>query len=78
MQMLRAAGFVHVEEVAATAEYLQTLRSKVAARNRHARALRRAIGEAEFTRVLTEQQQAIAAVEAGVRRRSLFVGRLGP
>jgi len=77
-EMLRAAAFVDIEEVDSTAEYLHTLRAWIAARKRRARALRRAIGEAEFTRIITENEQAVAAVQAGVRRRSLFVGRIGP
>ena len=77
-EMLRAGGFVDMKEVDSTAEYLHTLQAWIAARERRARALRRAIGEAEFTRIITENEQAVAAVQAGVRRRSLFVGRIGP
>lgn len=77
-QMLREAGFVDIRAADATPQYMETLRSWIAARIRHAKALRSAIGNGELTQLLAEHTRALAAVEAGLRRRALFTARRAP
>lgn len=77
-QMLKEAGFVDIRAADATPQYMETLRSWIAARTRHAKALRSAIGNGELTQLLAEHTRAVVAVEAGLRRRALFTARRAP
>ncbi|MCH7811527.1 MAG: hypothetical protein IH958_02755 [Chloroflexi bacterium] len=71
--LLRSAGFVQIAERDATEEYLRFTRDLLDASERHAKALRESIGEAAFAQRLSQRRAAIAATEAGLLRRSLFV-----
>lgn len=71
--LLASAGFVEASEADVTDEFLKIARRWLEARKRHAAGLREALGEPEFLRGQTESQATIAAIEAGLLRRSLFV-----
>jgi len=73
--MLASAGFADISETDVTDEFLEIARRWFDARKRRASELKAAIGESEFLRSQTESQATIAAIEAGLLRRSLFVAR---
>jgi len=74
-EMLASAGFVEVSETDVTAEFLEIARRWFEARERRADDLKKALGEDEFLRGQTESRGTIAAIEAGLLKRSLFVAR---
>ncbi len=71
--LLRAAGFVDIEELDLTPEFLRIARAWREALSRHADALRRAEGVPEFEQRVRENRARVAAIEAGLLRRSLFL-----
>ena len=71
--LLRSAGFVGVEEMDVTDEYLRIARAWLAANETHAALVRQSEGEAEFTVRQAERRLRIQAIENGLLRRSLFV-----
>jgi len=74
-ELLNAAGFVDIQEMDFTDEYLRVTRQWGISRQRHADALRRAEGEASFEQSAKENRSAAAAIEAKLLRRSLFVAQ---
>ncbi len=76
-ELLRSAGFVDISETDLTAEFLRITRERLAARERHAAALRRSEGEPQFEQKQAEDRAQIKAIEAGLLRRSLFVAERG-
>lgn len=72
--LLRSAGFVELDEVDVTAAYLDTARAWL----RHGQEFEAELAALEpngaFTDKLTRRRAAIAAIEAGLLRRSLFFG----
>lgn len=78
LPLLRSAGFADISETDVTAEFLRVARTYLEARRRHADELRRSEGEAEFDRMQGERRDRIAAIEAGLIRRSLFIARRPP
>ncbi len=70
--LLRAAGFVDIDQLDLTAQFLSTTRSWLQARLRHADALRRVEGP-DCDQRIRENRSAIRAIEQGLLRRSLFV-----
>ncbi len=73
--LLRAAGFVDIEELDLTPEFLRIARAWRQALGRHAEALREAEGVPEFEQRVRENRARVAAIEAGLLRRSLFLAR---
>ncbi len=71
--MMRAAGLVRAAETDVTDEFLRIARGLLEARERYAPELRESEGESEFARAQFERRAAVAAIEAGLLRRSLFV-----
>jgi hypothetical protein len=71
--MLYSAGFVEISETDVTGEFVSVSRSLLEARQRYADPLRRAEGQSEFAERQTKSRGNIAAAEAGLLRRSLFV-----
>lgn len=71
--MLRSAGFRHVEETDVTEEFLITARAWYEGRERYADELRAADGHAAFEERQHDSRLQIEAIEAGLLRRSLFV-----
>ncbi|HEU4759487.1 MAG TPA: hypothetical protein VFT91_05835 [Dehalococcoidia bacterium] len=73
--LLRSAGFVEIEELDLTDEFLRVARAWLAARSRRAAELRQAEGAEEFEQRLRESRAGVRAIEAGLIRRALFVAR---
>jgi hypothetical protein len=77
-ELLAAAGFVDVEEIDFTGEFLQTVRRWL----RHARelepGLRRTLGDEAFDEQFTNRTDMLVAIEAGLLKRSLLVGAAPP
>lgn len=71
--LLRSAGFVNIEETDVTDEYLHVERALHEANERHARSLRKSLGEAKFEEAQSNRKAALLGIEGGVLRRSLFV-----
>lgn len=69
---LQAAGFVDVEEIDLTAEFLATARRAVEFQRRFERELREANGDAGYEEDLADQEGIVAAVDEGLLRRSLL------
>jgi cyclopropane fatty-acyl-phospholipid synthase-like methyltransferase len=69
---LRRYGFIDVREIDVTSDYLETARAWRAARIRHRDELRPVDPEVYDER-LDKGEQAIAAIEAGLLRRTLHV-----
>lgn len=74
-ELLRRAGFRGIEEIDLTGEFLEVCRALVRARERHAEELSRLQGEAKFNEQMKRNRLAVAAVEAGLLRRALFIAR---
>ena len=73
--LLRSAGFVDIEEVNVSEEFLRTARGWYEARQRHASEMRKLEGDAEFAQNQAWRKRRLPAIEAGLLRRSLFVAR---
>ncbi len=73
--LLRAAGFVPLEEADLTGEFLRVARAWLESRLRHAEALRKAEGSEDFETRLKDSRLGVGAIEAGLHRRALFVAR---
>ncbi len=73
--LLRTAGFTRIRETDVSAEYLRVQRALLAANDRHARGLRRALGVTDFDERQARRRRTIRALEAGERRRSLLVAQ---
>jgi hypothetical protein len=73
--LLRSAGFGDVEERDRTADYLATASRKLDVADRHTGAMIELLGRRAFDEMQAERRLAIAAIEAGLLRRALFVAR---
>lgn len=73
--MLRSAGFVQIVEMNVTAEYLRTARGWLEARQRHAAELRQSEGDSQFEEKQMQDRAQVKAIQEGLLRRSLFVGK---
>lgn len=71
-ELVRAAGFVEIEEVDVTEEFARTARGWYEARERHAADMRELEGEAEFAQGQAGRKERLEFIEAGWLRRSLF------
>jgi cyclopropane fatty-acyl-phospholipid synthase-like methyltransferase len=76
--LLRSAGFADVEEHDVTPDYLATARRKLEESDRCAAGLVEALGRQEFEETQARRRRAIAAIEAGLLRRSVFVAGRPP
>ena len=73
--LLRRAGFRGVQETDVTREFVETARAWGASRHRHEPAIRKTIGDARFEEVQADSRTMLAAIEEGLLRRGLFVGK---
>ncbi|MCP4380379.1 MAG: hypothetical protein GY798_02990 [Hyphomicrobiales bacterium] len=74
-EMTERAGFVDHAERDVTAEYLVTLRAKVAAEALVTDELERLYGPEEYSQTMQNRRHSLDAIEAGHLRRSLVVCR---
>ena len=74
-EVTERAGFVDHFERDVTAEYLLTLRAKVAAEGLVVDDLERLYGADEYVETMRNRQASLEAIEAGLLRRSLVVCR---
>ena len=72
--LLRSAGFIELDEVDVTAAYLDTARGWLQYGQEFAADLAALEPPGAFADKLARRREAIAAIEAGLLRRSLFVG----
>lgn len=73
--LLRSAGFVEVDERDITADYFATATRKLAVAEQFADEMTEMLGRDEYDEMQAERRLAIAAIEGGLLRRSLFVAR---
>ncbi len=73
--MLQSAGFVHIDEIDVTVDYLSVARALLEARERHSEELRKAHSDTFAAQKQQEDRTRLEAIEAGLLRRSLFVAR---
>jgi hypothetical protein len=71
--MLQSAGFTSIREHDVTPEFLRIAQAWVAANQRHARAMRAWQGAVDFEQSVAEPRDGVAAIEAGLRRRMIYV-----
>ncbi len=74
-QLLEAAGFDAVAETDASGEYQRVNDARHDARDRHAAGLRAVMGDEVFASYQAENRRLALALEDGILRRGLFVGR---
>jgi len=73
--LLRSAGFVEIEEVDRTADYLSTAARKLEVAEQFAEAMIQMLGRERYDEMQAERRLAVAAIESGLLRRALFVAR---
>jgi ubiquinone/menaquinone biosynthesis C-methylase UbiE len=73
--LLRSVGFVDVEERDLTVDYLVTVSRKLEVAEQFAGDMIEMLGRQEYERRQAERRLAIAAIEAGLLRRCLFLAR---
>jgi cyclopropane fatty-acyl-phospholipid synthase-like methyltransferase len=73
--LLRSAGFVEIEEVDRTADYLSTAARKLEVAEQFAEAMIQMLGREPYDEMQAERRLAVAAIESGLLRRALFVAR---
>jgi SAM-dependent methyltransferase len=76
--LLDQSGWCLQERADLTAEFLQSMRTELEGMQERADALAKVLGPGEFTERTKHRQATIAAVDAGLLRRELFVARAGP
>ena len=75
--LLDQSGWCLQERVDLTAEFLQSMRTDLEGMQERADALAKVLGADELTERIGHRQATIAAVDAGLLRRELFVARPG-
>lgn len=75
-RLLHSAGFAEISHEDLTDAFLRTARAWLEVSDRHADDLAEFEGHQSFDERQAGRRQLIAAVEAGVLRRSLYVGRV--
>src|SRR5260370_32372378 len=75
--LLDQSGWCLQERTDLTAEFLQSMRTELESMQCRADALAKVLGSGEFTERTKRRQATIAAVNAGLLRRELFVARAG-
>jgi cyclopropane fatty-acyl-phospholipid synthase-like methyltransferase len=73
--LLRSAGFIDVEERDLTAEYYTTATRKLEVADHFAEGMIEMLGHKQYDDMQAERTSAVAAIEGGLLRRSLFVAR---
>jgi cyclopropane fatty-acyl-phospholipid synthase-like methyltransferase len=73
--LLRSAGFAEIDERDLTADYLATAARKLEVAEQFAGDMIGMLGRREYEEMQAERRLAIAAIEGGLLRRSLFVAR---
>jgi hypothetical protein len=76
--LLRAAGFVQIEEVDFTAEFLETARRWLRFSQEFERALRESLGNQVFDQQSADRKGMVAAIEEQLLARALFVAAAAP
>ena len=71
--LLHSAGFVHVREKDVTRDYLRAARGYLRANDRHSADLQAVEGVDRFEQRQGERRNQIAAIQAGLLRRGLFI-----
>jgi hypothetical protein len=71
--LLRSAGFVEIEEHDLTADYLATASRKQEVAEQLAADMVEMLGRQQYDEMQSERRLAIAAIEGGLLRRSLFI-----
>jgi hypothetical protein len=72
-ELVTAAGFVEVDEIDFTDEFLETVRRWLRFSRELETGLRRTLGDDAFDQQLSDRTDMVVAIEAGLLRRSLFV-----
>jgi hypothetical protein len=72
-ELVAAAGFIDVDEVDFTDEFLQTVHRWLRFSRELEPALRRTLGDEVFDQQLSDRTDMVTAIEAGLLRRSLLV-----
>ena len=70
--LLRSAGFIEIDTVDLTAEYLATQRRWLAATLRHDESLRAALGDDGVEEGIQRRRRTVDAIEAGLLLRTLY------
>ena len=73
-ELVSAAGFVNVEEIDVTEEFLQTARRWLRFSREFEPALRASVGDDVFDEQLIDRAEMVTAIEQGLLSRSLLVG----
>ena len=73
--LLRSAGFVEIDERDLTADYFATASRKLEVAEQFAEDMIEMLGRPEYDEMQAERRLAIAAIDGGLLRRSLFVAR---
>jgi hypothetical protein len=72
-ELLTTAGFESIEQIDLTAEFLETARAWLNARDRYAEELAAAEGEAQFEERRRDNRTQLTAIEDGLLHRALFI-----
>ena len=70
--ILRSAGFIEIDAVDLTAEYLATQRRWLAATHRHEAGLRSALGDDAVREGIERRRRTIDAIEEGLLLRTMY------
>ena len=70
--LLRSAGFIEIDEVDVTTEYLATQRRWLAATLRHEEGLRSVLGDDAVHEGIERRQRTVDAIEEGLLTRTLY------
>jgi hypothetical protein len=70
--LLRSAGFIEIDEVDVTAEYLATQRRWLAATLRHEEGLRSVLGDDGVHEGIERRRRTVDAIEGGLLSRTLY------
>jgi hypothetical protein len=70
--LLRSAGFIEIDEVDVTAEYLATQRRWLAATLRHEEGLRAVLGDDGVHEGIERRRRTVDAIEGGLLSRTLY------
>jgi len=70
--LLRSAGFIEIDAVDLTTEYLATQRRWLAATLRHEESLRAALGDDAVEEGIQRRRRTVGAIEAGLLLRTLY------
>jgi hypothetical protein len=75
LSLLRSAGFIEVDAVDLTAEYLATQRRWLAATLQHEVGLRDALGDDVVREAIERRRRTVGAIEEGLLQRTLYAAK---